>query len=299
MAKSTKYIEKMTTLGTALSDIYSRRDPIYPALKIAVSETQYYPLYPVRLTDVTRRDGNWIKHRNYSLLALELILEGEVKYSSGKMQSVATAGTLFVIVPHSNVRIVNNKVGMPRRKLALLISGNAAGLLCEMLGFEEDQLIQLKDPARIENLMRRIGEHMRNPDTLREASVLCYDLLTLLSSENKYSGPDIPQDMQQLRNFLQQHFSEEITLADIALRTGISKETLRRRFHHYFSTTPAEYINMLRMEHAQHLLRKTRLPIKEISFRCGFGSPLYFASAFRKRFGCNPSGYRHPKTEKC
>ena len=103
MAKSTKYIEKMTTLGTASSDIYSRRDPIYPALRITAPRNPCYPLYPVLLTDVTRRDGNWIKHRNYSNLALELILEGEVKYSCGKRQSVATSGTLFVIVPHSNV----------------------------------------------------------------------------------------------------------------------------------------------------------------------------------------------------
>jgi AraC-like DNA-binding protein len=68
----------------------------------------------------------------------------------------------------------------------------------------------------------------------------------------------------------------------VALRT----ETLRER-----GTTCSEFIYSLRLDHAEHLVRRRALlgasrPLSDIAYACGFRDYAHFARKFRKRFGC-------------
>lgn len=74
-----------------------------------------------------------------------------------------------------------------------------------------------------------------------------------------------------------------------------SQEYLNRAFRKYIGSTPTEFINMKRMNHAVDLLLSTDQQIIEISAECGFNNLSHFYRVFHKQFGCPPkkflSGY--------
>ena len=52
-----------------------------------------------------------------------------------------------------------------------------------------------------------------------------------------------------------------------------------------------DFIRRIRFNKACALLKEGRLSVSEISYKVGFNSPSYFATSFKKRFGCMPTEY--------
>jgi AraC-like DNA-binding protein len=53
-----------------------------------------------------------------------------------------------------------------------------------------------------------------------------------------------------------------------------------------------QYLRHLRMQHAQELLRRSFLSIKEVAFLCGAKDLSHFVRAFKKEYGLTPSLFR-------
>lgn len=75
------------------------------------------------------------------------------------------------------------------------------------------------------------------------------------------------------------------------------------RFTHYCkeitNCSPMEYLNRLRMRKAANLLGKNPLiPVIDVAFMCGFSSPQYFNSAFKKHFKVSPNRFRNQVAKK-
>lgn len=249
-----------------------------------------FPVFPVRFSDVSRWDYRWLQHINYPGLALELELEGETEYKGLLGSDIAKPGELYVVTPHSNVRMVKKNKGK-RRKLALLVFGNCLELIAEAIGFREDALLKLSDPPLIEQKMRQIGRIISENASPIEASKLTYELLLLLAKEKQMNT--LPTEIQAVKNILHQDFSQKINLGKLADSVNLSISTLRRKFVKHLACTPQQYLNILRMDHAKMLLKNPRIPIKEVAFRCGFSSSLVFGIAYKKYYGVPPGRHRH------
>ena len=256
-----------------------------------------FPLFPTCYRDTTRWDNSWIKHVNYYQIALELTLEGSIEYSENGRKTITSPGTLFVIVPHSNVKIVNANGNQTRRKLELLICGNAPGCITQMLGFIHDTAIKLSENSNVEAKMRSIGKKMLEENTPHtELSAEVYQLLiTLAEIKRSQSEVSTPEDVLKMQSFIHENFASKISVRDIADFAGMSEATIRRRFAEYLDISPVEYLNSIRLERAAAMLRSSDMPIKEVGFSCGFNSALYFTESFRKSFNCTPSAYRKQK----
>lgn len=75
---------------------------------------------------------------------------------------------------------------------------------------------------------------------------------------------------------------------ELAADMHVSPATFYRLFRQATGTTPADYLNRLRVEKACELLRETDKSITEIAFQVGFGDSNYFSRAFRKIRGQSP-----------
>lgn len=251
-----------------------------------------YPVFPNRFTDTRRVDGKYLRHINYPNIAVELVLEGEILYIDGESRHLAVPGTIFIIVPHSNVKMVNANPGKPRRKLVLIASGSAPGLICSMLGFDGDKLIYPDDAGAIENKMREIGSLIEKKQSQKDAAVMFYDLLLTLSLEYNRKKSNLPPEMVSLKKYICSNISRSLyteTLADFA---KTSESTLRRQVKKYFGCTPLDLVNTIRLEQSAMLLKTTTQAIKEIAIACGFHSPLYFGTLFKATYGVTPSAFR-------
>jgi transcriptional regulator GlxA family with amidase domain len=81
-------------------------------------------------------------------------------------------------------------------------------------------------------------------------------------------------------------------LAKLATRAAISERHLRRLFADQTGTTPARFVERIRVEAARERLERTTTPIETLAATCGFGSPETMRRAFLRVLGVGPSDYR-------
>lgn len=92
--------------------------------------------------------------------------------------------------------------------------------------------------------------------------------------------------------FVQNHYSEGITLAEIAAAGNVSKSSCCSIFRQYLQQTPVGYLTGYRLERSTELLRSTNLSVTEIAMHTGFASQSYFTETFRRHSGITPTEYR-------
>ncbi len=92
--------------------------------------------------------------------------------------------------------------------------------------------------------------------------------------------------------FMRHHFTEPVTLRELAHEAAISPFHFARLFKAKVGVSPGGYLLQLRMEHAKNLLESTDFAVLEIAVACGYLHAGHFASAFRKRYSQTPSSYR-------
>ena len=97
----------------------------------------------------------------------------------------------------------------------------------------------------------------------------------------------------KLRDYMIKNFSEDINLNLIADNMNYSPSYLTKIFCQEYDVTPSKYLNNLRMQHAQKLLRhEPGLSVKQIGEMCGYHDQGYFSRIFKKHTGVSPLEYR-------
>ena len=92
--------------------------------------------------------------------------------------------------------------------------------------------------------------------------------------------------------YINNHFQEKISLADIAQKEDLSIAYLSRFFKTQIGQSFQSYINALRLEHAIFLLTNTNKTILDISIESGFSDLKYMTKAFSEKFNMTAGEYR-------
>ncbi len=98
--------------------------------------------------------------------------------------------------------------------------------------------------------------------------------------------------MQKILRFIEEHFSEDITLSDLSASANISKSECSRCFKMSLNTTPYKYLAEYRLSKAAELLRETVEPVGNIATAVGFHQMSHFGKCFKEKTGCSPKAYR-------
>jgi transcriptional regulator GlxA family with amidase domain len=75
-----------------------------------------------------------------------------------------------------------------------------------------------------------------------------------------------------LHDWIDAHLAGDLSLSVLADHAGMSERSFSRRYAEATGQTPARAIERLRVDAARRLLSESRLPVKRIAERCGFGS---------------------------
>lgn len=98
--------------------------------------------------------------------------------------------------------------------------------------------------------------------------------------------------VHQVLVYIDDHFTESLTLEQVAKKLNTSKFYLSRIFNHQLNTPFNQYLNNQRIQLAQYLLADTDLSVTEISFQSGFESTRTFYRAFKEICRMTPTKYR-------
>jgi transcriptional regulator GlxA family with amidase domain len=95
-----------------------------------------------------------------------------------------------------------------------------------------------------------------------------------------------------LHGWIAGRLSGDLSLPALARKAGMSERSFSRHYTAATGTTPARAVERLRVEAARRLLSDTRLPVKRVAERCGFGSEETLRRSFVRRLAATPQDYR-------
>jgi transcriptional regulator GlxA family with amidase domain len=107
--------------------------------------------------------------------------------------------------------------------------------------------------------------------------------LSLQSAEDKFGA---------LHDWINKHLADDISLPMLADQAGMSEGSFSRHYAEATGLTPTRAVERLRVEAARRMLSESRLPVKRISQRCGFGSEETMRRSFLRVLSATPQDYR-------
>lgn len=91
-----------------------------------------------------------------------------------------------------------------------------------------------------------------------------------------------------LKEFMEQHFTEDMSIEEFAQYTGRSLATFKRDFNELFSMPPQKWLIEKRLERSLELL-KSGLSVNDTYKTVGFRNRSHFVKQFSAKYGTPPS----------
>ena len=103
----------------------------------------------------------------------------------------------------------------------------------------------------------------------------------------------LPESVQKICRYIEENYSKNINLDDIADHCSYSRYHISHIFHEASGFTVFSYLLEVRMKKARELLKNSSLSIKEISSQIGFSDQNYFSNVFKRQTGLSPVEFRN------
>jgi len=148
----------------------------------------------------------------------------------------------------------------------------------------------------MQSLIREVKQ-CRQAGTIRNLAVQSKILELLALQIGQFCGPQQADSISaadmdklyQLKSFLDTHFLEEFSLAELSRVCLLNEFKVKKGFKELFGTTVFGYLRKMRMDYAEQLLLDASRSVEEVSDLLGYEHAQHFSVAFKKYRGVNPS----------
>ena len=172
----------------------------------------------------------------------------------------------------------------------MTMSGMLLPEVLHSFGFTEVYCIRPPSPEDFKCLLEKGFSLSRGNSTKERAANAGFCLETLQTLSFWSTANPTPPELAAATEFINRHLAEPIPLERLASAAGCSVIRLYQLFHERLQNTPHRYIVERRMEAARRLLQ-TGMPVKEIAQACGYRTPFFFSSEFKKFHGVSPRDF--------
>ena len=278
--------------------------------------TETFPM-TVNHDDLWSFEGKNVPIHWHNDLEINLIREGEAVFQVYQKSYRVRTGEGFLLnrnVPHSCSSPGNEHVRYStilvrpdflygdfgsdvERKCFQPFLQNSAIPCIHLTGFDENGKEILQKLNQVEEAFDR----KRFCYELKIKGLLCDAFAMLLYGHRQELTKFVPANLQELErlekmlNYLNMHFTEVISLQDLADQVHLSREVCCRLFKKMTGKTITGYLEEYRANKSFSLVQSGQYSMTQITEMVGFSNPSRFASAFRKQFGCNPGEYHSVK----
>lgn len=136
----------------------------------------------------------------------------------------------------------------------------------------------------------KIYKEMSAHDEFAESSIEM--LLLSLTGDKNFRIKPRPVWLIKLVEILNDKWSEEIHVSDLANTLGVHPKTISKVFPKYFNCTLGEYRRGLKIEKSLALIKSSKKSLTEIAYQCGFYDQSHFTSIFKKLTGFRPKQFQ-------
>ena len=226
---------------------------------------------------------------------LVYVLEGELEMTVEKHTCTLQAGQAGFAFPNCAHSYATHK---PTRVMICIFDASLAGDCASVLLTQHPVLpfvhTVAQDAAFLAAMLNQVTDVQLVKGYLQ---IICVRLFEQMQLEPITKDQDGDWTHRALI-YLNEHFTESITLDDLAAHLNISKYHLSRSFPERIGCGLNAYIHSLRADHAATLLASTQISVTQVGFDSGFESSATFFRAFKTQYGVSPKQYRdHFKNE--
>ncbi len=177
-------------------------------------------------------------------------------------------------VAFNQVRRSRYAYDIMRRSIALYLNGFFLKFALDLGGINRDMFYILDTPT---------------PDQ-RQIERVFFRLSDIIFTQHLDIDPT--EAVVKMKEYINAHFLENITLSSIAETVGGNASYLSHLFSKECGETVKEYISKLKIVEAKRLLKETKLSVKEIAKKLGFTTANYFVRFFKEKVGLPPQEWR-------
>lgn len=121
-------------------------------------------------------------------------------------------------------------------------------------------------------------------------------LIMIIRHENEKTDHGRNSIIDAAIKYIQSNYMSTIRLVDVAKMLSVSEEHLSRTFKKETTFGFSEYITLIRLQKAEHMLKnEPSRAVTEVAYACGFNDSNYFSYKFKKAYGMTPTEVRDGK----
>lgn len=165
---------------------------------------------------------------------------------------------------------------------------------------DQEEFLLLRSPAVFTDCLWELYAELtghRQPDLVILKNLFYNGLRGLMRDTDENSSFFIPEPVRQVKQYLDQHTQEKVTLHRLAAMAGISVPHLSAEFKRCYADSPINYLIRQRLQQARYLLLNRGLSISEIAMKVGYEDIFHFSKLFKKHFGKSPQAVRNQFTD--
>ncbi|MDF2958278.1 MAG: transcriptional regulator [Paenibacillus sp.] len=263
-----------------------------------------------RIMDIVEREKQYWHHFNYVLLrertrlhTLSYVYAGKGMLELGGDKSPLVPGTIFQIRPNEHM-LITTQADNPvcfysfhfLYRLIRWEGGEMTVKDCtDKLPFPSLESFQ-EEPA-LEEAFRAAFRMWSDKNSGYEwlvklqflSAVQLINELTLLRQEE----PSTLAAVQKAIHYMKAGYREMLSRDTVARHVSLSPGYFSVTFKKHTGISPIQYLTKIRIDSAKHLLKSSKLPIKQIAEESGFADSFYFSRQFVKETGMTPRDYRN------
>ena len=262
-------------------------------------EYNYIGMEPFRFrisyAEVSRNyPGNQVDSHVHPECEIYINLSGDVSFMVERHLYPILPGNIVITRPYEYHHCIQHTDGIHKHFWILFSAGGNEALLDRFFNraLGEDNLLVLPSDRQKElfDLCHEMTERLANPaEELYRFFMLmhlleCADIKT--PSSNAY-----PQDIAAVLEYIEQNFSQPISVRSLASAAHVSVNTLERHFGEDLQMSPTAYIKKKRLANAAELLYRGS-SVMEACQNSGFSDYSNFIALFKKNYGMTPLRYR-------
>jgi AraC-like DNA-binding protein len=247
-------------------------------------------------------DFRWQRGRKLPDFALVLITAGRGQWEAeaGGRQAVG-AGDAFFLVPGGWHRYRPEPSTGWTEQWVCVQGAAVHGLVAT--GLLPGQCLHLRGGIRngMTGRLDRLRRDVAAKPGLNRPTWGLRALTVMLECFESEAPPEPPAaragETEAAMRFIRENAHRPIGVREVAVRCGLERRTLERRFLGAGLPPVGRSIILQRIARAEQLLAETGMQIKEVAYACGFGSPQRMIYDFRRVRGTTPGRLRAGKTD--
>lgn len=232
----------------------------------------------------------------YDYYVFEYVVKGTGYIETPETKYTVKGGDFYFLNKH-RYHIYYADHDDPYEKIFIVLKGSYVDFLVS--NYLSNESVYIKK-CNLNNLMTHIINLLRRDGVINydKLAVAILELFQLAFPSPHQSKPSTNRVPEMIKNYIDAHITEKITLSDISKNLYISKSHIERAFKQEYGQTPLAYCANQKISQVASMLVTTDYSLAQIAQQLGFSDVKYMSKSFKKAKGKTPTEYKRDKLAK-